>query len=199
MSLFRRDQGTGGVEDDLASHLLAQDLIYVGGGNVVSMLGAWRAHGLDDDPAQGVAQGRSSCAGPRPDRCAGSTRRSARSMARRAACAGSACCRTPTASTTTPSPPGARSTTASSATACAPGFAVEDGVALHFRATRLRRAVSSRPDGRAYRVKPAGDGVVETAPSTSLYLRRATRARRETPRDAHPRGRGPSPPEPLAA
>src|SRR5664279_2078824 len=47
VSLFRRDQGTGGVEDDLATHLLAQDLIYVGGGNVLSMLGAWRAHGLD--------------------------------------------------------------------------------------------------------------------------------------------------------
>ena len=47
VSLFRRDQGTGGVEDDLATHLLSQDLIYVGGGNVVSMLGAWRAHGLD--------------------------------------------------------------------------------------------------------------------------------------------------------
>ena len=48
VSLFRRDQGMGGVEDDLASHLLAQQLIYVGGGNVVSMLGAWRAHGLDE-------------------------------------------------------------------------------------------------------------------------------------------------------
>src|ERR1700737_3977165 len=47
VSLFRRDQGTGGVEEDLATHLLAQDVIYVGGGNVVSMLGAWRAHGLD--------------------------------------------------------------------------------------------------------------------------------------------------------
>ena len=47
VSLFSRDQGTGGVEDDLAPHLLAQDVIYVGGGNVVSMLGAWRAHGLD--------------------------------------------------------------------------------------------------------------------------------------------------------
>ncbi len=47
LSLFRRDQGTEGVEDDFASHLLAQDLIYVGGGNVVSMLGAWRAHELD--------------------------------------------------------------------------------------------------------------------------------------------------------
>ena len=47
VSLFRRDQGVGGVEDDLESHLLAQDLIYVGGGNIVSMLGAWRAHGID--------------------------------------------------------------------------------------------------------------------------------------------------------
>src|ERR1700692_3769137 len=45
VSLFRRDQGTGGVEDDLASHLLSQDLIYVGGGNVGRMLGGWAANG----------------------------------------------------------------------------------------------------------------------------------------------------------
>ena len=51
ISLFRRDQGTGGVEDDLERHLLGQDLIYVGGGNVVSMLGAWRAHGTGRDAA----------------------------------------------------------------------------------------------------------------------------------------------------
>src|SRR5256884_6549654 len=31
VSLFRRDRCQGAVEDDLASHLLAQDLIYVGG------------------------------------------------------------------------------------------------------------------------------------------------------------------------
>src|SRR5438445_13185437 len=47
LSLFRRDQGAGGVEEDLATHLVGQDVIYVGGGNVVSMLGAWSAHGLD--------------------------------------------------------------------------------------------------------------------------------------------------------
>jgi dipeptidase E len=59
-----------------------------------------------------------------------------------------------------------------------PGFAVEDGVALHFRRTRLRRVVSSRPDGSAYRVEPAADGVVETrlkashlgAPTDALHL-----------------------------
>src|SRR4051794_31404036 len=47
VSLFRRDRCGQAVEGDLARHLLTQDLVYVGGGDVVSMLGAWRAHGLD--------------------------------------------------------------------------------------------------------------------------------------------------------
>ena len=47
VSLFRRDKGAGAVEGDLERHLLDQDLIYVGGGSVLSLLGTWRAHGLD--------------------------------------------------------------------------------------------------------------------------------------------------------
>ena len=47
VSLFRRDKGAGAVEGDLEAHLLDQDLIYVGGGSVLSLLGTWRAHGLD--------------------------------------------------------------------------------------------------------------------------------------------------------
>ena len=43
ISLFRREQGP----EDLRSHLLSQDLIYVGGGSVISLLGVWRAHGID--------------------------------------------------------------------------------------------------------------------------------------------------------
>jgi peptidase E len=43
ISLFRRETGVA----DPRSHLLAQDLIYVGGGSVISLLGTWRAHGLD--------------------------------------------------------------------------------------------------------------------------------------------------------
>ena len=43
------------------------------------------------------------------------------------------------------------------------GFAVEDGVALHFRGTRLERVVSSRPDGRAFRVERRGARVREAA------------------------------------
>ena len=41
ISLFRRHRSAL----DLREHLLSQDLIYVGGGSLVSMLGVWRAHG----------------------------------------------------------------------------------------------------------------------------------------------------------
>ena len=44
ISLFRREQGP----EDLREHLLSQDLIYVGGGSVISLLGVWRAHGIDE-------------------------------------------------------------------------------------------------------------------------------------------------------
>ena len=44
ISLFRRERGVGNIRD----HLLAQDLIYVGGGSVVNMLAVWRAHGIDE-------------------------------------------------------------------------------------------------------------------------------------------------------
>ena len=43
VGLFRRRRGTA----DVRRHLLSQDLIYVGGGSLVSLLGVWRAHGID--------------------------------------------------------------------------------------------------------------------------------------------------------
>jgi dipeptidase E len=44
ISLFRRERGVS----DMRAHLLAQDLIYVGGGSLLSLLGVWRAHGVDE-------------------------------------------------------------------------------------------------------------------------------------------------------
>ena len=41
MALFERRIG------DLRAHVLAQDVVYVGGGNTANMLAIWRAHGLD--------------------------------------------------------------------------------------------------------------------------------------------------------
>lgn len=49
------------------------------------------------------------------------------------------------------------------------GYAVEDGVALHFAGARLREVVSSRPDARAYRVALRRGKVVEH-PLTVRYL-----------------------------
>jgi dipeptidase E len=168
VSLFRRDQGTGGVEDDLATHLLAQDLIYVGGGNVVSMLGAWRAYGLDEILRRAWRKGVVLC-GPS---------------------AGSLCWFDEALSAFHGAPRSVRGLGMLPYSNCVhydaeparraeyhrfvgdgmrPGFAVEDGVALHFRRTRLKWVVSSRPDGCAYRVEHAGDGVVET-PLKVSYL-----------------------------
>jgi dipeptidase E len=168
VSLFRRDQGTGGVEDDLATHLLAQDLIYVGGGNVVSMLGAWRAYGLDEILRKAWRKGIVLC-GPS---------------------AGSLCWFDEALSAFHGAPRSVQGLGLLPYSNCVhydaeparraeyhrfvgdgmrPGFAVEDGVALHFRRTRLQQVVSSRPNGCAYRVEHTGDGVVET-PLTVSYL-----------------------------
>ena len=41
----------------LREHLLAQDVIYVGGGSMVNLIAIWRAHGLDRDPARVLGGG----------------------------------------------------------------------------------------------------------------------------------------------
>jgi peptidase E len=159
VSLFRRDQGTGGVEDSLADHLLAQDLIYVGGGNVVSMLGAWRAHGLDTVLRRAWRRGIVLC-GPS---------------------AGSLCWFEQALSAFHGAPRAIRGLGLLPYSNCvhydaeparrgeyhrlvgsgmSGGFAAEDGVALHFRGTVLDHVVSSRPGAAAYRVQRGRDGRV---------------------------------------
>ena len=177
VSLFRRDQGMRGVEDDVASHLLEQHLIYVGGGSVVSMLGAWRAHGLDRVLKEAWRRGIVLC-GPS---------------------AGSLCWFREALSAFHGAPRQVRGLGLLPYSNCVhydvhpnrrtayqgliadgmlPGFAAEDGVALHFRGTRLERVVSSRPDGRAYRVERVGEVVVE-APLEVGYLGAEALAREE--------------------
>jgi peptidase E len=162
LSLFRRDQGGQGVEDDLASHLLSQDLIYVGGGNVVSMLGVWSAHGLDEVLRQAWRDGIVLC-GPS---------------------AGSLCWFEEALSAFHGPPRRIRGLGLLPYSNCVhydaeparraeyhclvsdgmrSGFAVDDGVALHFKDTRLEHVVSSRPEGSAYHVEQVGHEVVETA------------------------------------
>jgi dipeptidase E len=168
VSLFRRDQGTGGVEDDLATHLLAQDLIYVGGGNVVSMLGAWRAYGLDEILRKAWRKGIVLC-GPSAgslcwfDEALSAFHGAPRSVHGLGLLPYSNCVHYDA------EPKRRAEYHRFVGDGMSSGFAVEDGVALHFRRTRLKRVVSSRPDGCAYRVEHASDGVVET-PLKVSYL-----------------------------
>ena len=194
VSLFRRDQGTGGVEDDLASApaRAGSDL---------------RRRGQHGEHARRVARARA-----RLDRCEGVAQghRAVRALGGLAVLVRAGAQRLPRRAAQVRGlgllpysncvhydaepASGAPSTTVSSATACAAGFAAEDGVALHFRGTQLERVVSSRADGRAYRVEQAGDGVVRDA-AGDRYLG-AVRAL-APPRRSGPRPRVTPPLEPA--
>jgi|tagenome__1003787_1003787.scaffolds.fasta_scaffold20830949_2 dipeptidase E len=158
VSLFRRDSGVG----DIRKHLLSRDLIYVGGGSVLSLLGAWRAHGVDTmlreaweagvilcGPSAGslcwFAEGVTAFHGP-PERveglgflpwsnCVHFDAEPERWAAYRRMLADG----------------------------MPEGYAVDDGAALHFQGEQLVRAVTSRPDARAYRVRSCGGRVSKRA------------------------------------
>jgi dipeptidase E len=164
ISLFRREQGP----EDIREHLLSQDLIYVGGGSVVSMLGVFSAHGIGAVLREAWEGGVVLCglsAGslcwfseaitgfhgtPRRieglgllpySNCVHYEREGPRRAAYRRALAD-----------------GMRG-----------GYAAEDGAALHFRGTELHRVVSSRPAARGYRLDAAAERVVEMQLATA-YL-----------------------------
>src|ERR1700694_5524619 len=160
VSLFRRDQGTGGVEDDLATHLLAQDLIYVGGGNVVSMLGAWRAHGLDAILRKAWRRGIVLCGPSAGSLCWFEQALSAFHGAPRPI-RGLGLLPYSNCVHYDAEPARREEYHRAGADGMSAGFAVEDGVGLHFRGTRLERVVSSRPDGRAFMVERREDRVRE--------------------------------------
>jgi peptidase E len=157
ISLFRRERGA----EDMRAHLLAQDVIYVGGGSVISLLGVWGAHGIDDLVREAWEAGVVLCglsAGSlcwftegvtgfhgdvRPIRGLGFLPWSnavhyAESEQRRAAYHEHV------------------------RRGMRPGYAAEDGAALHFVGENLARVVSSRPDAAAYWVHSERDGVVES-------------------------------------
>jgi len=161
VSLFRRDQGTGGVEDDLATHLLSQQLIYVGGGNVVSMLGAWRAHGLDEVLRAAWRKGIVLCGPSAGSLCWFQEALSAFHGAPRPV---QGLALLPFSNCVHYDAEPARRAEYHRAVAdgMRGGYAADDGVALHFRGTRLHRAVSSCPQGGAYRVAVSGGRIRET-------------------------------------
>jgi len=161
LSLFRRLRSPR----EPRRHLLDQDLIYVGGGSVRSLIGVWRAHGIDrilhEAWHRGVvlcglsagslcwfAEGVSTFHGP-PERVEGlgllpwsNTVHYSSEHERRESYHGWL-------------RDGMR-----------PGYAADDGAALHFIGDELAQVVASRGDARGYRVECRAGRVVTTRLAT---------------------------------
>jgi dipeptidase E len=153
VSLFR----LGALPVPLSERLLAQDIIYVGGGSMVNLLALWHAHGLDEILREAWHGG----------------------VVLAGISAGSMCWFqhgiTKSSGAPAPSPglgflPGSNSVHYDGEPERRPvylaavqdgtlpaGYGVQDGVGLLFRGTRLAEVVSSQPQARAYRVA-SGDG-----------------------------------------
>ncbi len=157
LSLFR------GETPDIASVLLNQDIIYVGGGNTRNMLLLWRDWGVDKLMRQAWESG----------------------IVLTGVSAGSICW---FEQGTTDSIPGdltalpclgflpgsncphydseeKREPTYNRMIGSGemlPGYAADDGVGLHFVGTKLERVISSRPNARAFHVEREGDRAVQT-------------------------------------
>ena len=152
MSLFRLE-----LEPlTLREHLLAQDVIYVGGGSMINLLAIWRAHGRRRDPPRGVAAPGSCCAGLSAgvdvlvrarDHDVGPGQPA---ITQGLGVPGGRATRSTT--TRRARPPAARSWQAVAAARCPAATGVDDGVGLLFRGTRLAEVVAARPGLRAFRV-----------------------------------------------
>jgi peptidase E len=153
LALFNR------TVDDARSLLLAQDVIYVGGGNTVNLLAVWRAQGVDAILREAWHAGvvlAGLCAGSMCWFEGGVTA----SFGRRLAPLGDGLGFLPGSNC-----PHYRHRREAYADAVRgglpPGLAADDGVALHFVDRRLAAVVASRPERRAYRVGVAGERLVE--------------------------------------
>jgi peptidase E len=163
ISLFRREQGPG----DLRRHLLEQDLIYVGGGSVVSLLGVWRAHGVDAILREAWRAGVVLCGLSAGSLCwfaeavsgfHGAPRRvEGLGLLPHSNCVhyepGSAHC---------------LAYRDLLRAGMRPGFGAGDGAALHFVGDELSRVVASRPQARGYRLELRAGEVVETPLATTF-------------------------------
>ncbi len=164
ISLFRREQGP----EDLREHLLAQDLIYVGGGSVVSLLGVWRAHGIDSILREAWERGVVLCGLSAGSLCWFSDAVTGFHGAPRQV---EGLGLLPFSNCVHYEPDSSRGNAYHEllGSGMRSGYAAEDGAALHFVGTELHRVVASRPEAHGYRLDTVGERVVETRIATA-YL-----------------------------
>jgi dipeptidase E len=164
LSLFRREK----APKDAREHLLDQDLIYVGGGSVVSLIGALRAHGIDEILREAWEAGIVLCGLSAGSLCwfaesVTGFHGDARAVEGLGILPWSNCVHFEAS--------GSRHDAYRRCLldGMRPGYAAEDGAALHFEGVHLARAVSSRPQARGWRLERRGEGVMEMRLATT-YL-----------------------------
>ena len=154
ISLFRRETGVG----DPREHLLAQDLIYVGGGSLVSLLGTWRAHGIDVALHEAWRSGVVLCGGSAGSLCWFSHAVSGFHEGPPRRLEGLGFLPWSNAVHYTDEP-GRRSAFLEAVGAGLPaGYGVADSAALHFIGTELAEVIASRPNANAHFVTADGHG-----------------------------------------
>ncbi|MDL2078387.1 peptidase E [Streptomyces sp. GXMU-J15] len=168
LRLFQRE-----LDDDaLRGHLLAQDIVYVGGGNTANLLAIWRTHGVDRLLREAHGRGTLLCGISAGANCWAEASHTDSFGPLTflpdglGLLPGSVC---PHYDSESGRREGYRQAVASGALPA--GWALEDGVAVHFRSGRLEAAVARSADVRLYRVEPAGDGgVTETGVACRVLL-----------------------------
>ncbi len=148
---------------DLRSFVLGHDVVYVAGGNTASMLGVWRAHGLDAVLREAWEAGIVLTGWSAGAICwfeDGVTDSFGPDLAQLGDglgfLSGSFCPHFDAESMRRPT------YHRLIAEGLAPGLAADDRAAVHFVGTELHQAVCARPDAQAYRVERSGDEIVET-------------------------------------
>jgi dipeptidase E len=159
LQLFERTVG------DLEAFVLAQDVIYVGGGNTASLLAVWRAHGLDRVLRMAWEQGVVMCGLSAGMNCwFEQSVTDSYNLAQLAGLhdglgllPGSACPHYDGEEQRQPA-----FTRLVGSGELPDGWAADDGAGLVFAGQELAEVVTSRPDARAFRVERApGGGVIE--------------------------------------
>lgn len=166
ISLFRRETGVG----DPRAHLLSQDLIYVGGGSLVSLLGAWGAHGLGEVLREAWETGVILCGGSAGALCwfahalSGFHEGPEREIAALGLLPWSCAVHYH-------DEPGRREGFLEAIGNGLPaGYGAGDSAALHFLGTELAEVVSSRSQASAVFASRAGDGTVSERELAVRYL-----------------------------
>ena len=166
ISLFRRETG---VEDPRA-HLLSQDLIYVGGGSVVSLLGTWAAHGLDVVLREAWESGVVLCGGSAGSLCWFADSVSGFHSGAPRQVPGLGLLPWSNAVHYGDEPDRRAAYRTAVAGGMLPGYAASDSAALHFVGTDLAEVVGSRPGARAYFVSADGQGGAQERELPVRYL-----------------------------